>query len=148
MDPPSERDDAGRRPLTDQERNELLDEPLSGVWSTLTTTGRIHSVPVHFVRREGQLRVLTGRDSVKTRNALASGRATLCVDMTLDGTDRRFVMAEGPVRVEQPVPLEHVLALAERYGGHYAAYPNLDSYHDDLILVLEAEQWIAWSDAD
>jgi len=148
MEPPSERDDAGRRPLTDQERNELLDEPLSGVWSTLTTTGRIHSVPVHFVRREGQLRVLTGRDSVKTRNALASGRATLCVDMTLDGTDRRFVMAEGPVHVEQPVPLEHVLALAERYGGHYAAYPNLDSYHDDLILVLEAEQWIAWSDAD
>jgi hypothetical protein len=148
MEPPSERDDAGRRPLTDQERNELLDEPLSGVWSTLTTTGRIHSVPVHFVRREGQLRVLTGRDSVKTRNALASGRATLCVDMTLDGTDRRFVMAEGPVRFEHPVTLEHVLALAERYGGHYAAYPNLDSYHDDVILVLEAEQWIAWSDAD
>jgi len=114
----------------------------------VTPTGRIHSVPVHFVRREDQLRVLTGRDSVKTRNALASGRATLCVEMTLDGTDRRFVMAEGPVRFEQPVPLEHVLALAERYGGHYATYPTLDSYLDDVILVLEVERWIAWSDAD
>ena len=105
-------------------------------------------MPVHFVRRNNELHVLTGRDSVKTRNARASGRATLCVEMTLDGTDRRFVTVEGPVRVEQPVPLAHVLALAERYGDHYAAYPNLDSYHDDVILVLAAERWIAWSDAD
>jgi Pyridoxamine 5'-phosphate oxidase len=148
MDPPSERDDAGRRPLTENERDELLDQPLPGVWSTLTRRGRIHSVPVHFVRRNSELRVLTGRDSVKSRNARASGRATLCVEMTLDGTDRRFVTAEGPVRVEQPVLLEDVFALAERYGGHYAAYPNLDSYHEAVILVLDAERWIAWSDAD
>ena len=100
------------------------------------------------MRRDSELRVLTGRDSVKSRNARASGRATLCVEMTLDGTDRRFVTAEGPVRVEQPVLLEDVLALAERYGGHYAGYPNLDSYGEGVILVLEAEQWIAWSDAD
>lgn len=148
MEPPTERDDAGRRPLTEIERDELLDQPLPGVWSTLTPTGRIHSVPVHFVPRNSELHVLTGRDAVKTRNARAAGRATLCVETTLDGTDRRFVMAEGPVRIEQPVPLAHVLALAERYGGHYAAYPNLDSYHDDVILVLEVERWIAWSDAD
>ena len=68
--------------------------------------------------------------------------------MTLDRTDRRYVTAEGPVRFEEPVLLEDVLALAERYGGHYAAYPNLDSYYEDVILVLEVERWIAWSDAD
>ena len=71
-------------------------------------------MPVHFVRRDNELRVLTGLDSIKSKNARASGRATLCVEMTLDGTDRRYVTAEGPVRVEEPVLLEDVLALAER----------------------------------
>ncbi len=148
MEPPDERDDAGRRLLTENERDELLDQPLPGVWSTLAPEGRIHSVPVHFVRRNGEFRVLTGLESVKSRNAIASGRATLCVDMVLDGTDRRFVTVEGTVRVDRPVELEDVLALAKRYGGHYDEYPNLDSYHEDVILVLEAEHWIAWSDAD
>jgi F420H(2)-dependent biliverdin reductase len=148
METPSERDDGGRRPLTEHERDELLDLPLAGVMSTLTPSGRIHSVPVFFVRRNGELRVLTGRDSVKCRNALASGRATLCVEMTLDGADRRYVTAEGPVRVEQPVVLEDLVALAERYGDPEPASPDLDEYDDDLILVIEPEQWIAWSDAD
>ena len=134
--------------MTESERYELLDQPLRGVWSTLAPTGEIHSVPVHFVRRNSELHVLTGRDSVKTRNVRSSGRAAICVEMTLDGTGRRFVAAEGPVRVEQPLPLAHVLALAERYGGHYTEYPNLDSYHEGVILVLEVERWIAWSDAD
>lgn len=145
MESPSERDEAGRRLLTENERDELLDQLLTGVWSTLTPSGRIHSVPVHFVRRGSQLRVLTSRHSVKTRNARASGRATLCVETTLDGTDRRYVTAEGPIRVQEPVLREDVLALAERYGDHYA---DLDSYSEAVILVLDAERWIAWSDAD
>jgi len=145
---PTERDEAGRRRLTEHERDVLLDLPLPGVWSTLMPGGRIHSVAVHYVRRNGEFCILTGLDSVKARNALASGRATLCVEMVIDGSDRRFVTAQGPVRVEQPVTLEDVFALAERYGGHYATFPNLDSYHEDVILVLHAEQWIAWSDAD
>lgn len=100
------------------------------------------------MRRDSEFRVLTDRDSVKGRNARAGGRATLCVETTVDGTDRRYVTVEGPVRVEQPVVLEDVHALADRYGGHDAAYPTLDQYHEDVILVLEAEHWIAWSDAD
>jgi hypothetical protein len=147
METPSGRDDGGRRLLTEHERDELLDLPLAGVMSTLTPSGRIHSVPVFFVRRNGELRVLTGRDSVKCRNALASGRATLCVEMTLDGTDRRYVTAEGPIRIEQLV-LEDLVALADRYGGADPTSPDLDEYDDDVILVIEPEQWIAWSDAD
>ena len=145
---PAERDEAGRRPLTESERDELLDQPLAGVWSTLTPEAKIHSVPVYYVRRNREFRVLTERDSVKTGNVLASGRATLCVEMVIDGSDRRFVTAEGPVRVEQPVTLEDVLALAERYGGHYADFPNTDSFDEGVILVLQTERWIAWSDAD
>jgi hypothetical protein len=145
---PAERDEAGRRPLTESERDELLDQPLAGVWSTLTPEAKIHSVPVYYVRRNREFRVLTERDSVKTGNVLASGRATLCVEMVIDGFDRRFVTAEGPVRVEQPVTLEDVLALAERYGGHYADFPNTDSFDEGVILVLQTERWIAWSDAD
>jgi hypothetical protein len=148
MEPPSERDEAGRRLLTEDERVALLDLPLTGVWSTLTPRGRIHSVPVHFVRRDNELRVLSSLDSVKTRNVRASGRATLCVETTLGGTDRRFVTAEGPVRLEHPVVLQEVLELADRYGGHFDPDPNLDSYHEAVILVLEVQRWIAWSDAD
>ena len=69
METPSERDNAGVRPLTEKEREELLDQPLPGVWSTLMPNSRIHSVPIHFVRRDDELHVLAGLDSVKSRNA-------------------------------------------------------------------------------
>src|SRR5438093_13575851 len=102
------RDEYGRRPLTGRERTQLLDLPLTGIYSTLTIDERIHSVPVHFLPIEEELRVLTEPESEKCRNTRRTGRATLCVETTVGGTDRRYVSAEGPVSIEHPVSVEHL----------------------------------------
>lgn len=142
------RDDHGRRPLTDQEREALLDLPLTAVWSTLTAMGRIHSVPVHFMHFGGELRVLTERDSAKCRNAVRVGRATLCVETTVNGTDRRYATAEGPVRIEGPVSGNTIMELDQRYGRRDTEPFDERTYANSAIMVLTPEHWIAWSDAD
>jgi hypothetical protein len=144
----SERDGYGRRKLTEPERDALLDLPLTGVLSTLTPAGRIHSVPVHFLRNGGDLRMLVERDSVKSRNARRSGRATLCVETTIGEGDRRYVTAEGPVSVDEPISRDDLTALDRRYDRRDAAGFDQASYEDSAMLVLHPERWIAWSDAD
>jgi hypothetical protein len=141
------RDDHGRRPLTDEERGGLLGLPPTAVWSTLTAAGRIHSVPVHFMHVGGELRVLTERDSVKCRNAVRVGRATLCVETTVNGTDRRYATAEGPVRIEGPVSANALIELDQRYGRRATDPFDEQADANSAIMVLSPEHWIAWSDA-
>lgn len=142
------RDDHGRRPLTDEERQGLLELPLTAILSTLTATGRIHSVPVHFIHASGELRVLTEWDSVKCRNAVRNGRATLCVETTVNGIDRRYATAEGPVRIEKPVSVNELIALDQRYDRHDTDPFDEHAYANSVMMVLAPEHWIAWSDAD
>ena len=142
------RDEHGRRPLSDEERQGLLELALTAIWSTLTVTGRIHSVPVHFVHARGELRVLTEWDSVKCRNAVRNGRATLCVETTVNGIDRRYATAEGPVRIERPVSAKELMALDQRYGRQDTDPFDEHAYANSVIMALTPEHWIAWSDAD
>ncbi len=147
MDEAAGRDEFGRRRLTEAEREALLDLPLTAIWSTLTPAGRIHSVPVHYVRRAAQLRVLTESDSVKFRNSLRSGRATVCIETTIGGTDRRYVSAEGPVSAE-PVTQSDLMALDRHYGRSDATTVDLKELTNSMMLVLTPQRWICWSDAD
>ena len=139
-------DDLSGRRLTPAERIELLDLPLTGVWSTVSSTGGVHAVPVHFVRSGEQVRVLTQRDSVKFRNSVRAGRATLCVHVTLAGDDRRYVTLEGPVRVEPAVQRQDLARLDRKYDRDDAAFFEAPEYRDSVILVLSPERTIAWSD--
>ncbi len=138
------RDAYGRRQLTERERAELLDLGRLGVWSTLTSRGRIHSVPVHYARAGSDILVLTETDSEKYRNAMRSGRATFCVEMTRDGSDRRFVMIEGRV-VSRGAGADDIRLLGERYGDWDE---TVEDYVDSVILTLVPERLVAWSDAD
>jgi Pyridoxamine 5'-phosphate oxidase len=72
--------DPNKRRLTRDEAVELLLRPLAGVFSSLSEGGWIHSVPVHFLYTEGQVRFLGGDQDVKTRNVERTGQGTLCVD--------------------------------------------------------------------
>jgi len=142
------RDGFGRRRLTEDESRQLLDLPLVGVLSTLVPDGRIHSVPVHFLQRGTELAILTEWSSVKCRNAVRTGRATLCVETTITGSDRRYVMAEGTVRIERPPAAADLKALDLLYGRQDFASSDSDLDGDAVMLVLNPEQWIAWSDQD
>ena len=142
------RDDHGRRRLTDHEREELLGLPLTAIFSTLTAEGRIHSVPVHFLPTQGEFRILTEPDSEKSRNARRSGRATLCVETTIGGNDRRYVSAEGSVSIEQPPSAEDLAALGRRYDWYEGQEGEPAADAGSVMLVLLPERVIAWSDAD
>ena len=146
QDGPASSNGSGTRPLTDEERKALLEQPLVGIFSTLAPMGWIHSVPVHFVRDGDDVRFVTGRDSVKSRNARRSGRATLCVE-TSTPTERRYVSLEGAVHFEA-VSLSDLARLDEKYGRSDADGFNEGTFDRDVIAVIRPVRWIAWSDRD
>ena len=139
--------DANRRRLTPDECRELLSRPVVGVFSSLARDGWIHSVPVHFLYRDGEVRILCGTNSVKATNVDRTGRATLCVEVT-DGTERRYVTVEGPVRVERPAQAHDVTALDEQYQRADAADWTESDYAGEAVVVIRPTRWIAWSDWD
>ena len=87
------------RRLTDEERDALVAQPLTAVFATERKGGGVHAVPVWYLYCDGELRIVTDRDSLKARNATRTGRATLCVTQTI-GMDLRYVTAEGTIRIE------------------------------------------------
>ncbi|MGI8550457.1 MAG: pyridoxamine 5'-phosphate oxidase family protein [Dehalococcoidia bacterium] len=123
-------------------RDELLVRPLTAVLATSWTRGRIHAVPVWYRFSEGTFRILTERGSQKHRNALRSGRATLCIDEREQLY--RFVMVEGGVTVVDPVSYEQRLALHVHYRGESAAHRIVDAGgHEKMVmLVLHPERWL------
>jgi PPOX class probable F420-dependent enzyme len=139
--------DPNKRRLTRAECEQLLTQPRVGVFSSVTADGWIHSVPVHFLYRDGVVRVLVGSRSVKARNVDRAGRATLCVEVT-EGSERRYVMVEGPARVDRPAPAAEVTALDERYGRADTAEWTEADYAGEGMVVLEPTRWIAWADWD
>ena len=96
-----DRADPNRRPLTRDEAVGLLSRPLVGVFSFLSERGWIHSVPVHFLYADDQVRFLAGVRDVKTRkgpDARRTGQGTLCVETT-EARTRRYVSVSGAVTV-------------------------------------------------
>jgi hypothetical protein len=82
--------DANRRRLTPDECYELLSRPVAGIFSSQAEGGWIHSVPVHFLHRNGEIRICCGTNSIKAANVDRTGRGTLCVEVT-NGSERRYV---------------------------------------------------------
>ena len=145
MEPRS--DDGGDRALTRDEARALLDRPLVGVFSTLAVDGWIHSVPIHYLVRGDELRILMERSSVKFRNAVRTGRATVCVETT-DGPERRYVTVEGSVRTEELATREEIVAFNERYDRPDPDDVDMRQFVDSVIVVLRPDRWISRSDLD
>lgn len=144
----SEDAEYNRRRLSRDESVALLARPLTGVFSTLHQAGWIHSVPVHFLFSDGEIRVLAEAGAVKSRNAMRSGLATLCVDVT-EGPVRSYVSVSGPVVIRRSLPAGDLVALDEKYGRtDFAAEWTPAALAEAVLLVLRADRWIAWADWD
>lgn len=140
--------DENRRRLSSDECADLLSRPLVGVFSTLHPGGWIHSVPVHFLFVDGEVRILAEAGAVKSRNAVRTGHATLCVEVT-EGPVRSFVSLSGPVTARRPPPIADLVALDERYGRtDFSSGWDEGALAAALILVLRPRRWIAWADWD
>lgn len=140
--------DENRRRLSRDECAGLLSRPLVGVFSTLHSGGWIHSVPVHFLFKDDEVRILAEADAVKSRNVARTGQATLCVEVT-EGSVRSFVSVSGPVTARRPPPVADLMALDERYGrSDFSSGWSGDAFAAALMLVLRPRRWIAWADWD
>jgi hypothetical protein len=146
--PMSEDGDDNRRRLSRDESVALLARPLTGVFSTLHPAGWIHSVPVHFLFAEGEIRVVAEAGAVKSRNAARTGQATLCVDVT-EGPVRSYVSLSGLVSIRRSLPAGDLVALDEKYGRtDFSAGWTPEDLAEAVMLVLRPDQWIAWADWD
>jgi PPOX class probable F420-dependent enzyme len=137
---------SGTRRLTAEERTALIDEPLAAILSTLAPAGWIHSVPVHFYVDSDEVRIVTRKASAKYRNALRTGRATLCVE-TSTPSERRYVSLEGTVRIEA-LSRSDIERLDEKYGRSDAMGFDDGDFEEDVLAVIHPERWIAWADWD
>jgi PPOX class probable F420-dependent enzyme len=124
----------------------LLDLPHPAVFSTVSADGSVHSVPVHFVLIDGEIRFIAESDSVKVRNVRRTGRATLCVTATVD-EERRYVTVEGPVRIQDGIAQADLEALDRRYGRDPGSVDD-GGYADTLTLVVRPERWLGRADSD
>ena len=136
--------DANCRRLTREECRELLARPVAGVFSSLAEQGWIHSVPVHFLHRDGEIRICCRTRSVKALNVGRSRRGTLCVEVT-NGPERRYVTVEGPARVERPATARDLAALDEKYSRTDTAGWSEADYAAEAVIVITPARWIAWS---
>jgi hypothetical protein len=149
-EPAGEFVDENRRRLSRPECIGLLSRPLVGVFSSLSTAGWIHSVPVHFlyVVQADEVRILAGADAVKTRNVARTGQATLCVEVT-EGSVRSFVSVSGPVTIRRPPLSEDLVALDERYSRtDFSSGWDEAAFAAAVMLSLRPQRWIAWADWD
>jgi hypothetical protein len=142
--------DPNRRRLTREEAVELLSRPLFGVFSSLSESGWIHSVPVSFLYVEDQVRFRAGVRSVKTRNVERTGHGTLCVE-TAEGNSRNYVSVSGPVTVQRRPDAADLYALDQKYSPDDFAEgwdENDSRFAADVMIVLTIDRWIAWADWD
>ncbi len=130
--------------MNDSERLEFITRAQTAVLATQWTGGRVHAVPVWYLFEDGVFKIITERGSQKHRNAVRSGRATICLDEA-DGRIR-YVVAEGPVRVVDPVGYEQRLALHRHYRGEESARSIVDKGGHEKMVILELtpEHWLGW----
>ena len=126
------------------ERDAFLAQPQVAVLSTLSKDGRIHSVPLWYLYADGVFRVTTARGSAKHRNVERAGRASICIDQR-DGA-YRYVTAEGPVTVSDPVTFNERLAIYTHYRGDEEARRIVGKGgHEKMVtLVLTPERWLSY----
>ena len=133
------------RELAAIERDELLREALTAILATERGEGGVHAVPVWYLYRDGEFRVVTGRNSVKLKNALRTGRATLCIQRS-QGGDLRYVTAEGSVRLE-PCGSEDRRRLWAHYSDEAKANAMAAQDLSGLcLLILTPRRWTAISE--
>lgn len=130
------------RALNEEERKELLNQPLAAVLATERKAGGVHAVPVWYLYRDGKLRVITGRASVKVKNAQRTGRATLCVQLS-QGDDLRYVTAEGAVQVEDCTSQERRDLWAHYRDEAVADVMAVGDLSALCVMVLTPDRWTA-----
>lgn len=116
--------------------------------STVRADGTPHIAPVWFVLDGDDLLFNTGKETVKGKNLLRSGRAAICVDD--EQPPFAFVVVQGPVEVsEEPDELlASAVRIAERYMGKERgrAFGERNGVPGELLVRVRMEKVIGTAD--
>ncbi len=126
--------------MSPAERDAFLATPRTAVLATVDGAGRPHAVAVWFRAVDGELRIVTARDSAKARNIARTGRAALCIDDR--GGRPVSLTGEGPVTVA-PLDPEERFALWAHYRGEEVARATVarGGHESMVLLTLRPERW-------
>nr|WP_246299421.1 pyridoxamine 5'-phosphate oxidase family protein [Nocardioides panaciterrulae] len=109
--------------------DEFWAEPRLATLGTVRPDGSPHLVPVKAMRQDEAFWVLTRRDSVKVRNVLATGRASLA-----EHTRTTWVSVEGKARIRYDADL-----LAAARTAYERRHGNPSTW-GDCVLVVEVDR--------
>jgi len=126
----------------DEARGFLLDGTRTGKLATVRRDGRPHVVPVWFLLDGDDVVFTTGRDTVKGRNMLRDGRASLCVDDERPPFGYVVVSGHATATAGASDLLEWATRIAERYMGAELAdeYGSRNAVESELLVRLKAER--------
>jgi len=123
--------------------------PRPGVLATVRSDGRPHVAPIWYdVDDDGSVVFNTGEKTVKGRNLVRTGRASLCVDD--DSPAFSFVVLEGVVEIS--AELAEVRRWATRIGGRYMGPERAEEYGSrngvagELVVRLRPERTVSARD--
>ena len=128
-----------------EERDAFLRQPHTAVIATVDARGRAHAVPVWYLYDGVSFDIVTARGSVKHKNILRTGRASLCIDSR--GERVVSLTAEGAVTIEEPVTREWRRALHTHYVGAEEAARRVDAStaHEGMVMLrLTPERWLGY----
>lgn len=133
--------------MSKEEREAFLAGVHVGVLSIAGGDGRAPvQAPVWYAYEPGgDVSFTTGANSEKARLLRAAGRASLCAQT--ETAPYKYVVVEGPVRIEEPDLERDAIAIAQRYLGErggkvYVGSRTQDEMRRDSILVrITPEKW-------
>ena len=102
-------------PMSQEQLESFLKEPLVAVIGTVDRAGRPRSAPIWFHWDDGAAYMFTARSTLKWRNLLAVPHASLCVDKR--EPPYSSVIMDGPVQEADRPLYDLVLSMALRYYG-------------------------------
>ena len=134
--------------MTQQERETFLADVHIGIISISDPGRGPLAVPIWYAYNPGgELRIMTGRESLKGRLLAQAGRFSLCAQ-----TERppyKYVSVEGPVVSTEAADIERDLRpLARRYlgkekGDRYVEETrNLPTHADNVLVRMRPERWL------
>ncbi len=132
--------------MSDEQRRAFLLAPgRTGHLATVRADGRAHVAPIWFTLDGDDVVFNTSATSVKGRNLVRTGRASLSVDLPVH--PYAFVHLEGPVTIEEDpeVYREWTRTISARYvpHGQVDAYTDRNAVAGELLVRLRPETVVA-----
>jgi PPOX class probable F420-dependent enzyme len=131
----------------DERRAFLMSGTRTGILSTVRADGRPHAAPVWFVLDGDVVVFMTGAGTVKGRNLVRSGQATITVDIA--EPPFAYVSVGGAIEVSTDLDamLPWSIKLAARYMGdeQAEAFGRRNAVEGELLLRLTPDNTVAFA---